>query len=226
VKRLRTLLITFENEIPYNNMEAFRGAIIEKAGKEHILFHNHLGDTFSYRYPLIQYKLIRKKPAIFCVESGVDVIHHLFENKTWQININGSKVDLKVGDLNLKTTTLNVWEKDFHYNLINWQALNDANFQRFMQSDSLTERIGLLEKILTGNLLSMAKGLDWRIEKKVIVKITDIESEKLKRMKEIKVVSFNVRFSSNIFLPDYLGIGKGASKGFGILRQIRNRENE
>ena len=226
MKKLRTLLVTFDNPINPSQISAFRGAVIEKVGRENILFHNHLGDDgFSYRYPLIQYKSVYKKPAIFCVDAGVEAIHHLFENRSWTIQFNGFPMNLKVDDLNLKTTTLNVWETTFNYYLNNWQALNEINYQKFNTLNSLTDRIDMLERILIGNILSMAKGLDWHIEKKVSVKITDMEAEKLSRMKDIHVAAFNLRFTSNIYLPDFIGLGKGASKGFGIVKQIRNKEN-
>lgn len=227
MKKLRTLLITFDNDIPSYQIEAFRGAIIHKVGKEHILFHNHLGDSnFSYKYPLIQYKTVRKKPAIFCLQSGVDSIHHLFQQKSRNINLNGNRFELKVHDIMMKNTTLSVWDRRFNYFINNWQALNHENLKVFNSTDALGDRIEMLNRILTGNILSMAKGIDWHIDQKVIVSITDLEMERLKRMKEINVMTFNLRFSSNVYLPDYIGIGKGASKGFGVVKQIRKEQYE
>jgi hypothetical protein len=209
-----------------NQIPAFRAAVIEKVGREHILFHNHLGETeFSYRYPLIQYKAVHQKPAIFCVDAGVEAIHQLFENKSWTIQFLGEPMHLKVADLYLKTTTLSIWNETFSYYLNNWQALNEENYAKFKLLESLTDRIAMLEKILTGNILSMAKGIDWHVDKRLEVKITVMEAEKLSRMKDIKVATFKLRFQSNIFLPDYIGLGKGASKGFGIVKHIRKAEN-
>ena len=54
---------------------------METAGRENTLFHNHLGKDYRFSYPLIQYKRIRKKPHLFCIEDGVDEVHHFFENK-------------------------------------------------------------------------------------------------------------------------------------------------
>jgi hypothetical protein len=220
------LLVSFDNAIKASQIPAFRAAVIEKVGREHILFHNHLGETeYSYRYPLIQYKTVQQRPAIFCVDAGVEAIHQLFENKSWTIQFLGEPMHLKVADLFLKTTTLNVWNETFSYYINHWQALNEDNYAKFKLVESLSDRIAMLEKILTGNILSMAKGIDWHIDKRLDVKITDMEAEKLSRMKDIKVATFNLRFQSNIFLPDYIGLGKGASKGFGIVKHIRKKEN-
>lgn len=132
MKKLRTLLVTFNNPIAQQQITAFRGAIIEKAGRSNILFHNHItSDTYVYRYPLIQYKTVYKLPAIYCVDAGVDEIHKLFENKTWTIDLKGEKVDLVVEDLNLKTVTLNVWDKPLEYQMQRWQALNEENYRKY-----------------------------------------------------------------------------------------------
>ncbi len=223
IKKIRTLHISFDSPaIPFQ-VSAFRGAIIEKAGRENLLFHNHLGDDqFSYRYPLIQYKAIRQQPSIFCLDAGVDEIHHLFQQKSWTINLSGNPVDLKVDRLDMKTVTLNVWDKSFPYNLYNWQALNEINYRKYIQLESLKERVVMLEKIITGNILSFAKGIDWHIDKQVEVKIHDIKQVRLKRMKDVKVGAFDVTFSTNVFLPNYIGLGKGVSTGFGIVKQIKN----
>jgi len=224
-KKIRTLLISFESTPAPFQVSAFRGAIIEKAGRENILFHNHLGDDkFSYRYPLIQYKAIRQQPSIFCLDAGVDEIHHLFQQKTWTINLSGTPVDLKVDRLDMKTITLNVWDKIFPYNLYNWQALNETNYRRYTQQEGMKERIDMLEKIITGNILSFAKGIEWHIDKKVEVSIHDIKQVRLKKMKDVKVGAFDISFSTNVFLPNYIGLGKGVSTGFGIVKQIKNIE--
>ena len=74
MKKLRVLDIEFENEIQPWEVPAFRGAVIESAGRKNILFHNHKRDKFVYSYPLIQYKRIGKKPHLVCIDDGVDEI--------------------------------------------------------------------------------------------------------------------------------------------------------
>jgi len=32
---------------------------------------------------------------------------------------------------------------------------------------------------------------------------------------------FDIRFKTNVFLPEYIGLGKGTSKGFGVVRRDR-----
>lgn len=222
-KKLRTLLVTFQNDIPAHLIAAFRGAVIEKVGREHVAFHNHVGeDKFVYAYPLIQYKNIYNQAAIVCLSNGVEEIHKLFGQSNWIINLLEEYVELKVDRLDLKTTTLTVWDKDIRYSLYRWQALNEKNYQQYNSLTSLTEKIQMLERILTGNILSFAKGIGWHIEQQVRVTITDIPLERLNKMKDIQVAAIDVRFICNVGLPDWIGLGKGVSKGFGVVRMNKN----
>lgn len=219
MRSLRTLLVTFANDIGHTPISAFRGAVIEKVGRENLLFHNHLGDEkFIYKYPLIQYKKIGKQAAIFCIDEGVVEIHKLFAHRNWTIKINEHPVTLSVDRLDMKTTNINIWEKTFDYSLWNWQALNEDNWPKYLHLDSMMAKVAMLEKILTANILSFAKGINWHIEQPVKVVIRDVKLERDIRMKDIKVRTFEVDFRTNVYLPDFMGLGKGVSKGFGVLR--------
>ncbi len=223
MRRLRTLLVTFDNNIPAHLVTAFRAAVIEKVGRDNVAFHNHVGDTkFVYQYPLIQYKTVHRQPAIVCLDEGVDEIHKLFEQRNWTINLLGEKIELKVDRLDLKTTTLNIWDKQFEYSIYRWQALNDKNYREYNSLQSLADKIRMLERILTGNILSFAKGIEWHIEQPVKLTITDIALERLNKMKDINVAVLDARFRCNVALPDWIGLGKGVSKGFGVIKKLHN----
>lgn len=138
MKKIRILSISFDAEIQAYEVPAFRGAIIQKAGLENILFHNHLGkDSFVYRYPLIQYKTISKHPAIICIDQGVDEIHHYFEQKNWDIKIGEQTIPMKIHSLNMNQFTMQVWDKKWHYNIRNWVALNQENYKKYNEMESM-----------------------------------------------------------------------------------------
>lgn len=222
MKKVRVLTVVFANNINFFEVEAFRGAIIHKAGLEHDVFHNHRKDgSFINRYPYIQYKRIRNKPCIFCIDQGVDEIHHFFSNKNWEITISGEKLDLKIDRLDLKTINMQAWDKMFSYVIRDWIALNDDNYQKFKQTSSDEEKKQLLSSILIGNILSMAKTLKWHVEKTIDVEIMEIRRMKPIMFKGVKLIAFDVAFKCNVFLPNYIGLGKGASHGMGILKQIK-----
>lgn len=222
MKSVRTLFMSFHNDLGQIPISAFRGAIIEKVGREHTLFHNHQGEyQFHHRYPLIQYKKRGLQPILFCLEEGVDEMYKLFEKKSWDLHILDTKFNLSVNEMRLGSTQLKVNGQLYTYQLSNWQALNERNYKEYHAAVSLTERISILEKVLLGNILSFAKGLDWRIEEQLFVAIQHITPPQPRRFKGTTVMTFNVQFASNILLPDWIGIGKGASIGFGVVKKCK-----
>jgi hypothetical protein len=222
--KIRFLKIQFETEIEAYEIPAFRGAVIAKAGNEHIIFHNHLNDReFLYGYPVIQYKRIGKNPAIVCIDYGVDEIHHFFNNKNLEIVIGQRPVSLVVKNLQMQQYNLQVWEKHFEYRLYNWLALNQENYEKYQALNDELSQIVFLENILKANIISFAKGVKWDVDKQISLRIDEVIKSKIVPYKQQKLLAFDIRFRTNVFLPDFVGLGKGVSLGFGTVSQIKNR---
>jgi len=222
MKKIRILIISFDTEIKSFEIPAFRGAIIEKVGKENILFHNHLNDKFFlYKYPLIQYKQFGKRPCIVCIEQGVDEIHKYFENKSWDIIISGRKIEMKLAQLSLNQFNLQVWNKMFEYSIWNWIALNQINYKKYLLIDNNKDQVRFLESILKANILSFAKGIEWTIEKQFDLEIYNIVKQNKVRLKEQALIGFDVCFKTNVFLPNNIGLGKSVSLGYGIVKATK-----
>ncbi len=223
MKKIRYLEVTFENDIEPWEVPAFRGAIIATAGKEHVLFHNHDDDKFRYSYPLIQYKQIRKKPVIISLDQGIEEIHHFFENMQLGLLLGERPYELKIAGLHMNQITLQVWDHHWDYRITNWIALNQENYPTYNATEALTDKITMLENILKANILSFAKGIGWVIEKPVEVRIKQLSEPRWVSLKGKKVLGFNAVFSSNVFLPRNMGLGKSVSVGFGLVYPIKNQ---
>ncbi len=221
----RYFLLKFSNTINFSSLPLFRGAINHfMKNSHHILFHNHAGDTFRYAYPLIQYKILNKKASIVCVNEGVEAIGLLLNKGTFSCSIGKEETLMEVDKVNAFQFVLQVWDSLFAYKLSNWLPFNQENYTKYIALESIAEKSTFLEKILIGNILSMGKGLGVNFEKEVICKITQIKDNRLLKYKEVKMMAFNVEFKSNVSLPDFIGLGKGASTGFGVV--ARKKENE
>ncbi len=217
MKRLKVLTVVFDTEFQSWEIPALRGAIVDKVGRENILFHNHLRDGFLYKYPLIQYKSINKRPAILCLDLGVDEIHKYFEQKDWSVLIGDKQLEMKIYKLNLNQFTMQVWDKRYRYTIRNWIALNQENVGKFFALESLSERLQFLEKTLIGNIISFAKGISWDVDRTIELNIINMQEPRPVRLKANTLYGFNLEFSTNVFLPDYIGLGKAVSKGFGVV---------
>jgi hypothetical protein len=161
-----------------------------------------------------------------CLGEGVENIYKLFSSKDWIINLKGDQVELKIDKLELDNINLNVWNNQYNYRITNWIALNTINFQKFLSINALKERCNMLERILVGNIISFAKGVEWTIESEIIVNISDIVNIRDIKYKGVPLVSFDVDFDCNVFLPNYIGLGKSVSHGYGILKMIKKEKYE
>lgn len=218
-KHIKVLTLQFDVPISAWEVELFRGAVLKCIGKEvDILFHNHTnGDGFRYSYPLIQYKRFKGKAAIVCVQEGVDSIGQFLMAQTPEFTLADRTVKLEMQSIKPQEILMQTWQSTFPYRLAHWLPLNGENYKRYQATESLTERISLLEGILQGNLLSMCKGLGIYISEQLTVNITRLSDPRLIRVKGIRAMSFDVEFRTNLSIPDGLGVGKNASIGFGTI---------
>lgn len=214
--KIRTFLIKFTAEIRQSEIPLFRGAINAILEENHsILFHNHTDDGFRYSYPLIQYKRIGGKAAIMCVGEGTEVIGEFFSRQELSLQIGKRSIVCEVDEIVAKYHNITITEELIPYRIRKWVPFNSENYETYMKAKGIVEKYQILEKIMTGNILSMAKGLEMTIETPLCVKLEEIIDTYNVTFKGIKMMSFDLDFMANITIPDFLGLGKGVSHGFG-----------
>lgn len=219
INRTSILNIRFENEILFHEIPAFRGAIISKVPSEITLFHNHIDDGLRYRYPLIQYKRINGKAAILCIGVGTEAIGNFFAGADFNLSIGQRQENFSIESVKAEQWTIQSWDKTFNYTIRKWLPFNSENYKEFIALDGVVEKTAKLEKLLIGNILSMCTGLNVHMEKEISCKITEILDSKIYTFKGVKMQSFDLSFKSNVYLYDYIGLGKGVSHGFGVVKQ-------
>ncbi|MBP5742953.1 MAG: hypothetical protein J6W49_05910 [Paludibacteraceae bacterium] len=224
-KGINTLLVKFGNEIARHELPLFRGAIVDAVVDADVLFHNLLDDDkLRYSYPLIQYKRLNGKAAIVCVGEGTEAIGQLFSSCNFDVCLGERRLNLDVERIQPQKTLVQVWQDMFAYHLRSWLPLNQGNYERYMNTESVAERYAMLERLLVGNILSFAKGVGVHFEEQVVCKITVVDEPRTIRFKNVKMMAFDVEFKSNVSLPNYIGIGKGVSLGHGVV--VRNFEKK
>ena len=223
--KTKILTVRFANGIAREEVPLFRGAVINSMEGAGILFHNHAGDDkLRYAYPLIQYKRINQKAAIVCIGEGTEAIGEFFAASNFDVTLGDRAISLEVEQVKASHTLVQVWDSQFAYHLRRWLPLNEDNYAKYNALDSLAERYAMLERLLTGNILSFAKGVGIHFDKQVQCRITAADEPRLTRYKGVKMMSFDVEFKSNVSLPDYVGLGKGVSLGYGTV--VRKYERE
>lgn len=216
--QVRVVKISFDTSLKPFEIPAFRGAVIQLVGRDRVSFHNHLDDTrYHYAYPVVQYKSEGGRAGIVCVQEGVDDIHHFFVRNEGGIRIGSKERPLYVESVRINRFGVRVTEEALAYQLHQWLPLNEKNYALYRQLEGVADRLAMLERMLVGNILSFAKGVGWTVDRPIQVKITDFPREQWVKHKGIRLLAFEVAFTANVLLPTDIGLGKGASVGFGTL---------
>lgn len=226
MKSLRIITIRFNTPIKGHEIPAFRGALAQKVGLEHEWFHNHDNETngFHYRYPRIQYKRHRGKPMLVCIENGIEEVQKYFSKSDWSLTFGGETHKMGIEELRVHQFDIRVMEKMNTYRIKNWIALNNKNHKAY-QNGTLIEQLQILEGSLSGHIISFLKGIDYRPEQRFKVSIDSFPETRPVKIKGITTMGFNLTFKTDLFLPNFIGLGKGVSKGYGVVTQKSKKQN-
>lgn len=215
------LQYNLEDELTMRYGHKLRGFFSNKF--KNILFHNHKSNgKFRYAYPLIQYKIIEGKPTVLGLGEGATLITKNFLDIDKLIlgtsEYNNPEARLEVEDIRLGNNSA---EEMYNYRFISpWLGLNQRNHSTYIneiKNSSEDEQYKFLTKILVGNILTFAKGVNWWLEDKIVV-THNVKSVDVK-FKNKDMIGFVGEFTSNIQLPNYIGLGKSTARGFGTVKR-------
>lgn len=216
-----TLLFSHVNLHP-NEIHKFRG-YIGTVFKDHDLVHNHDFDTGKsiYRYPLIQFKLIKGHPAIVAFsEPAIRIFTEIFL-KLDHVDIGGKTIPIHEKDFNLEEVEFGYSDSIVSYRFITpWIALNQTNFKKYVESADKTSQRQMLNRAFIGNILSMAKGLGtWLTPEQKISADLNVRRTTV-QLKGKSFIGFTGTAKTSFNIPDYAALGKSISRGYGALQRL------
>lgn len=214
---LKTLVLVFKtNRSVKEDASKLRGYIANRF-KEYPILHHHLEEVgYLYTYPRVQYKLIEGTALILGIEEGAEVLK----------KVSGDITELELGKSSYKVESIQMTQmnaefgpcrENRHYKFVtHWLALNPSNYEKYKEITDWKEKKEFLNGILVGNILSMCKSLDYVVTSKLYVhsRLDDEEVE----FKGIPLIGFTGEFKVNFKIPDFFGLGKGVSQGFGVVK--------
>ena len=218
VKQIPLTTVLFDGRLAGREIPSLRGSIMNISGNDP-LFHNHSENAQDInRYPRIQYKIINGHPSVVGIAEGSESLPRLF--------LPGSMHVLKIGrdyrEFVVKDVVRDVFSPSLsqgetvRYHIHKWLPFNSENFEEYLQTPWLVTRVSLLDKILTGNILSLYKDFGLYVEDRIVAHVIDLEKRDA-RFKGIRMLSFDAVIETNFALPEHCGIGKGVSIGFGVV---------
>ena len=215
---LHTFTLTLGSTRPiHGSAHELRGFFATKFN-EYTELHQHNADKFIYRYPVVQYKMIDNVPTVIGINEGAEVLKQIFDEYR-EIRLGENTYQIVERGISLKDEKFGISDKIHSYEFVTpWLALNQENYRKFYSLKGKSERDEFVRKILIGNIISMSKSLNYDVPGTIKCD-TNVRFRK-DRLKDVSLMVFTGIFHANFIIPDYLGIGKSVSRGFGAVRQL------
>jgi hypothetical protein len=197
-----------------------RGAISNIYPKERLLHQHREDGKVDYHYPLVQYKIINDKCLLIGFKEGAKLLANL-EMAAKTLLLECENYTILSTELEFHQVSIKTIETVRSYSFLTpWLALNEKNYAKYQKLGNWQKRKGLLESILVGNIISMSKSLGYTVPEPIKARLGDLKEVKTS-LKGTPMMGFMGTFSVNFEIPDYWGIGKSVSRGFGTVKRIK-----
>ena len=251
-KSINTLTVTFNLPLYPHQIPQWRGAVIEAAGIENDLLHNHNnkveqkqmaangtvydnGDTLTltkailsgkksniHRYPLVHYRSVKGKASIFAIGDGVEIIRRWLLQKNDQFVMNRQTHHLMIKGFQEDQFELKISNQLHTYRLMDWLALNEDYYKKWRAADRLNKRVEILESALTAHIMTFARGVDWQVPASIDAHLLNLTSMRKVSMHDMDRLAFNVLFRANVIFPAAMALGRAVAFGYGVQMPVRN----
>jgi len=216
---LKILRLTLHSDTPMRGDATKLRGFFATSFNEHALLHQHVTDKLIYKYPLIQYKMLDRTPLVLGINEGADVLKEIYD-KFNEIKLGESTYSIVERGITLKSEEFGCSDQILSYRFVTpWLALSQENYPKYLDA-SWEERKDLLRRILVGNLLSASKGLGYVAKEHIRLEVGRMQDE-ICLLKGMKVTGFRGEFTTNFVIPDFMGLGKSVSRGYGAVTRLK-----
>ncbi|MCL2650331.1 MAG: CRISPR system precrRNA processing endoribonuclease RAMP protein Cas6 [Candidatus Azobacteroides sp.] len=220
--KLPQLIVRLKNDISQREIPLFIESIMKSAMKMNDLFRGHIADCNLYHYPFIQFKRISGQATIICIGEGTESIGILFSSANNHIDIEGKEIAIEIETVKAEKILIQAWEGSFIYTIRKYLPLSSENYIEYQNIKDEKDCHEFIEKILRANLLFFTKSLGIHLARDIECKIMELEEKSVVKYKNHSFVSFDLKFKTNVSLPNYIGLGIGVIDGFGMVARVRN----
>ena len=215
----QTLLQFPEIKLNRRDGHKLRGYFANTFGADSDLFHNHDQEGKNiFRYPKIQYKIVEGVPMMLGIGEGGELIVDRFL-AIKEINIDGEAIELRQKNMKSEDFEVRMDGDLYGYRFVNpWLPLNQKNHAEYVELDAKKQK-AKLQGILINNMISFFKSVGFQADERIMVHL-DLEEARVAKFKNQPMLIFGGGFVSNVYLPNYIGLGKSVARGYGtILRK-------
>jgi len=214
---LKILRLTLHSDAPMRGDAARLRGFFATTFNEYALLHQHVTDRLIYKYPLIQYKMLDGNPLVLGINEGADVLKEIYD-KFNEIKLGESKYSIMERGITVKSEEFGCTEEIHSYSFATpWLALSQDNYPKYLNAGR-EEKKDLLRRILVGNLLSASKGLGYVAKEHIRLEVGQMRDE-ICLLKGMKVTGIRGEFTATFAFPQFMGLGKSVSRGFGAVTE-------
>ena len=107
--------------------------------------HNHYEDgSFRYKYPSVQYKVIKNIPTLIGINEGAELLPSLFL-KIKELDIDGEKFDVNTKNIELSSEQVGYSQNLHQYEFATlWMGLNQTNYAKYHKLSNEAEKQDML----------------------------------------------------------------------------------
>jgi hypothetical protein len=171
----------------------------------------------AYFYPRLQYKIVRGSPMIAAVNEGCDLLWRLYEQLD---EVSETQAEWQITEKRLidKKAIFGLVQGFIKYRFLTpWLALPEEGFKKYLLMDNEAREI-MLARILEGHIRSVSSSLGYEISDEIKIRINPKPDYIFQR--DIHVAGLFGSFITNFEIPNFLGLGKSVSRGFGTIKQV------
>ena len=218
---MQTAMVCFQLDQPIAGTAAHLRGYIATKFPTYELLHQHAKNStgLHYAYPKVQYKILDGILIITGLDEGACTVKIVAEQIDC-LSLAGKIYKIIGKQITEKAIILSVTNEPLSYSFLTpWLALNEKNYEKYQMLGSWAKKKELLQKILIGNIISMSKSLGYTVPAPIEATIQHLKEVKTS-LKGTPMLGFLGNFSVNFEIPDYWGIGKSVSRGFGTVKRV------
>jgi hypothetical protein len=223
--QLTTFHLGFDLPLRPAQLSQFAGAVATAVGWDEDLFHNHRGEeldtAFHYRYPLIQYRVWDGKAELWAVGEGCEAIRRWLRDIPESLQIGKTEVPMRISKLRETSHELAMLPEPRLYRLMDYMPFDQQQYKDWQQAPHLTARLGLLERVLTSQVLGFASAMNYQLPRRLDLHLMSIRETRRLKFRSHSRLGFNLVFRANLSLPDKMALGHHVARGFGLTNVIR-----
>ena len=173
-------------------------------------------------YPLLQFKTRYEegqlRPMVMVLGDKIGAVREILTRERLEVRFRDRREQLKVHNSKWLPFELNTKDELQEYQLFKYHAFNQENYRLYRRLRDELERQEFIRCLVERHFDAFVKGIGWNPDPPIQIRDLQIKQQQLRPYRSYQAHCFDLSFRTNLWVPEHIGLGKGVSLGFGVLR--------